>query len=606
MATTPWQVEAKNRLETENQVEMQSQVESQGQVEPQSVSIQDADSLSRYVELILDTSQDLRNELRYSEALSLLTLPSSIGIDPLASATLLHQRGVILLEMGYYKIAAEEMQSSISLLNTLDEPESTANVYNSLGTLYHAIEDYDRAIRFYNRAEEILQREDVSRFTSPDELRFKILINSAITLTRQEKFEEATNGYSLALSVAEQMGDSLNLAAALYNQGNLLLQAQSPERAKPYFLRSMEISSLIDNSYGRLINLTGLGVTELQLQSFEPSLRLLMDALRIAEENDLKAEKKHIFDLLSTLYGDMQKNELQEEFAEQTKLLADSLLTKEDQMEILTLASNLELELEQREIAEKERELKLLQSRTTWFNTLFVFLLLMSISLIVHFRRRDNKYSQLYKILLDSVQDTDVGKTSPKSGTALAESDPESVSVGENPTDDPLPKEEAPIASFKKDVHNESIQDVQETDTQDLADDDLDIFEKNKKLEVLYDAIVQKLLDESMYKNAELTLQDLSAAVGSNNRYVSEAINIVGNLSFYDLVNGYRVQHACDLLIRHGRETMSTYEIMEESGFRNAATFYRVFKKECGMTPSQLRRQHLKKSGLVIEPTANE
>ena len=488
------------------------------------------------------------------------------------------------------------MQSSISLLNTLDEPESTANVYNSLGTLYHAIEDYDRAIRFYERAEEILQREDVSRFTSPDELRFKILMNSAISLTRQEKFEDATNGYSSALSVAEQMGDSLNIAAVLYNQGNLLLQAQSPERAKPYFLRSMEISSLIDNSYGRLINLTGLGVTELQLQSFEPSLRLLMDALRIAEENDLKAEKKHIFDLLSTLYGDMQKNELQEEFAEQTKLLADSLLTKEDQMEILTLASNLELELEQREIAEKERELKQLQSRTTWFNTLFVFLLLISISLVVHFRRRDNKYSQLYKILLDSVQESDVGKISPKASAALAESDPEFVSVSEMPTgDDPLPTEEAPIASFKKDVHNESIQNVQETEPQDLADDDLDLLEKNKKLETLYDAIVQKLLDESMYKNAELTLQDLAAAVGSNNRYVSEAINNAGNLSFYDLVNGYRVQHACDLLIRQGKETMSTYEIMEESGFRNAATFYRVFKKECGMTPSQLRRQHLKK-----------
>ena len=497
---------------------------------------------------LLETSEALRNELRYSEALSVLDLFQFQDEESVLKARVLLQRGVILLEMGYFKLSAEELLHSLEVVKSLDEPQLTADIYNSLGTLYHAIGDYERAIRFYRLADDLNKN---------DELAFKVQINTSISLTRLQRFEEAINGYNKALELAEQIGDSLDISAVLYNIGNLQLQAESPERAKPYFERSMAIAELINHPYGKLSNLIGQGVAELQLDQFDASLELLLNSLKIAEESDLTSEKRHIFDLLSILYGEMQDDDLQQVFADRTQQLANSLLSTEDQLEILRLASTLELDIQQSITNQKETELEQLRIRNTWFTLLFSLLLLTSLSFTVYYRKRNAKFSSLYKEL----QQKEVPQTPPETHTP-------------------------PITQTTPKTHTTS----NVTEVDDGPDQD-------SKMEEIYKSILHQLEEEELYKNADLSLQDLASAIGSNNRYVSEAINHVSNAGFYDLVNRYRVDHALRILSNYKKDEISTFEIMERSGFRNSATFYRVFKKEIGMTPSQYRRQHAKNTG---------
>lgn len=485
---------------------------------------------------LLETSEALRNELRYSEALSILDLFQFQDEESVLKARVLLQRGVILLEMGYFKLSAEELLYSLEVVESLDEPQLTADIYNSLGTLYHAIGDYERAIRFYRLADDLNKN---------DELAFKVQINTSISLTRLQRFEEAINGYNKALELAEQIGDSLDISAVLYNIGNLQLQAESPERAKPYFERSMAIAELINHPYGKLSNLIGQGVAELQLDQFDASLELLLNALKIAEESDLTSEKRHIFDLLSILYGEMQDDDLQQVFADRTQQLANSLLSTEDQLEILRLASTLELDIQQSITNQKETELEQLRIRNSWFTLLFSLLLLTSLSFTVYYRKRNAKFSSLYKEL----QQKEVPQTPPETYTPLS---------------------------------------IMETD---------DGPDQASKMEEIYKSILHQLEEEELYKNVDLSLQDLATSIGSNYRYVSEAINYAGNSGFYDLVNRYRVKNAMKLLTQFNKNEISTFEIMEQSGFRNSATFYRVFKLEIGMTPSQFRRQHAKNMG---------
>lgn len=98
--------------------------------------------------------------------------------------------------------------------------------------------------------------------------------------------------------------------------------------------------------------------------------------------------------------------------------------------------------------------------------------------------------------------------------------------------------------------------------------------------------------DTKIYQNPKLSLQMLSEALEVSTRYISFAINQGQDKNFFDFVNDYRIEEAKKLLLGNKTSQWTVAAVSKEAGFNSRDAFYRAFKKNCGMTPTQYRKAH--------------
>lgn len=117
-----------------------------------------------------------------------------------------------------------------------------------------------------------------------------------------------------------------------------------------------------------------------------------------------------------------------------------------------------------------------------------------------------------------------------------------------------------------------------------------------EKADTLYLQIVEKLVKEEIYRNADYTARQLAKDLKTNSRYISAVIKTRFNTNFSQLVNMYRIRYAASLLEKKLMCNVTVDDIGFASGFSNKQSFYTAFKKMKGTTPSLYRKQRLKKN----------
>ncbi len=95
-----------------------------------------------------------------------------------------------------------------------------------------------------------------------------------------------------------------------------------------------------------------------------------------------------------------------------------------------------------------------------------------------------------------------------------------------------------------------------------------------------------------LFLKTELTLQDIADQLNIPAYQVSQAINEGLKKTFYDLVNGYRVEEAKRLLVDPKRRNNKMLAVAFDAGFNSKTTFNTVFKKFTGFTPTDFKEQH--------------
>ncbi len=89
---------------------------------------------------------------------------------------------------------------------------------------------------------------------------------------------------------------------------------------------------------------------------------------------------------------------------------------------------------------------------------------------------------------------------------------------------------------------------------------------------------------DQLFRDANLSLMGLSQHVGVTTNYVSQTLNAHLGISFFDFVNGWRVEASKPMIVQGDQPiTLIAYE----AGFNSRSSFYTAFKKNTGMTPSQ-------------------
>lgn len=107
------------------------------------------------------------------------------------------------------------------------------------------------------------------------------------------------------------------------------------------------------------------------------------------------------------------------------------------------------------------------------------------------------------------------------------------------------------------------------------------------QIEDIYTRLLTFIQEEKPYRQAEISLKQLSDNLQLSQHLISQVINQKFEKSFPDLMNYYRVEEAKIMLKDQNNLNLSIEGIGLECGFNSPATFYRAFKKHAGSTPSQ-------------------
>jgi AraC-like DNA-binding protein len=133
------------------------------------------------------------------------------------------------------------------------------------------------------------------------------------------------------------------------------------------------------------------------------------------------------------------------------------------------------------------------------------------------------------------------------------------------------------------DIHSEETNADTPGPSKTKNDGALDESTRNSLLSI----VRQKMQDERLFMDNQLTLSRLAEKVGVSTHHLSEVLNQQDGKNFYRFVNEYRVEFFCDRLREDPR--VKNLELALFAGFSSKSTFNAVFKQLTNQTPTQYR-----------------
>ncbi len=94
------------------------------------------------------------------------------------------------------------------------------------------------------------------------------------------------------------------------------------------------------------------------------------------------------------------------------------------------------------------------------------------------------------------------------------------------------------------------------------------------------------MVDEKIYLNHTLTLEELAGQLNTSKNNLSWLLNNVEKCNFYDYINKYRVNAFIDKIRKGEHQKHTLLALSLDSGFNSKSTFNKAFKAQTNETPS--------------------
>ena len=446
--------------------------------------------------------------------------------------------------------------------------------FNSEGFAYLLINDINNALKMYD-----LSLKEVKNTT----LKNLILHNIGTTLFQLKKYNEAIEYYNeaLALGKRENSLNALEYASLEGNIGATYLQIKNYKQSIIHLNTSLQIGVFTPTDRGVLYN--NLGVAYLAIDSIPRAKLFLIKALALFDTLylvDLKVgalnslatlylkQKNHIelqkvINKIVSLIGSVQSQYIavdsyrllsefyethkayQESFVylKKWKLLNDSLMSKEN----ISAFNEFQAKYQ---IVKKDQLIQIQISNIKNKNKILVFagiaatVLLISLALILLIYRKKNL---AYKFIV-------------KQNLALLNLHKSGV------LDDDFRDKSV------NNMENESIKYSQSN------------LSEEAKMAILsrFEMLIQI---DKVFIEPDLTLNSLAEKCMTNRTYLSQILNEKYNMNFNSLINKYRVEEAMRKMA-DADFNIPLKALYSHLGFNSNSTFYEVFRKHTGTSPS--------------------
>ncbi|HEY7906006.1 MAG TPA: tetratricopeptide repeat protein, partial [Wenzhouxiangella sp.] len=406
------------------------------------------------------------------------------------------------------------------------------------------LEDWDQAIEHYTEAIEIYQ---TLGYVSDQ---ISVLANLGPSYRANGEPQKALQVY---LEGIEALGDldSPDLSAQFQmNLGNLYVDLGQVDEALQALGQSMVICEQQGFSFCVMLNHLNMGYAHYINQDYANALAAYDLAGEALERLPDPYVERQLMDNYADLYKDLGDYEQALSYADRYHALDRQLINEESKVAAEEIQTRYETELKDAELLIQAEQIQRQQAQLR-FGVIAAAGLVLALAVVIFFLSfRAKTLQSLYERNQDLLTQNEVNQRLAEQ-RMLAE----------------------PMA-----VENDE---TTESASQSLAQ--------------VFDRVTDALQREAIYRDPNLSLNDLASHVASNSTYVSNAISQVANTNFNNLVNYYRIMDARRQLNQLGPEAQIA-SLVHHCGFNSKASFYRAFSKYVGMTPSQYI-QRLKASG---------
>jgi AraC-like DNA-binding protein len=102
--------------------------------------------------------------------------------------------------------------------------------------------------------------------------------------------------------------------------------------------------------------------------------------------------------------------------------------------------------------------------------------------------------------------------------------------------------------------------------------------------------VLQKMQNDKIFLDSEMTLKKMAAMVGANTSSLSKTLNKDLGMGFNDFINYFRIEEAKKIMLADDQNEWDMVDICYEVGFNSMSSFYRIFKMHSGTTPVEFQR----------------
>ena len=129
-------------------------------------------------------------------------------------------------------------------------------------------------------------------------------------------------------------------------------------------------------------------------------------------------------------------------------------------------------------------------------------------------------------------------------------------------------------------------------------------FDLSAKNQELFERIMDVLETEKLFLNPDLDQNTIIKIIGTNKKYLYEAVTQNSDLNFRGIINRLRINEAKSIIEQKimNQEEINFSSIFSECGFNSNSSFYRTFKTTTGITPHEYAIEYKKEfaGGVVL------
>jgi AraC-like DNA-binding protein len=110
---------------------------------------------------------------------------------------------------------------------------------------------------------------------------------------------------------------------------------------------------------------------------------------------------------------------------------------------------------------------------------------------------------------------------------------------------------------------------------------------RQESSELLHSQLASLMREEKLYRQPELSLNDLAARLNTQPNHLSQVINEREVKNFFDYINTLRVEEFRRIARNPENRKLTLFALAQECGFNSKSSFNRYFKKVTGQSPSE-------------------
>ncbi|KGN92474.1 histidine kinase [Porphyromonas gulae] len=302
---------------------------------------------------------------------------------------LLLKYATVATHAGRYSNAITALEEIMRLLKGQNDNIILARTYMQIGIVFFFQEKWDDALVFYQRALQIAQK-------GKEETGISIAYNNIANIYQKKgNTKEAYSYYNKALDIQRANGDSTSMCNSLMNIGTIIINEKKPKESYKPLREAFTIASKINNVEIQALCYAHLAYYYAWRSEYGKANEVLTIAENLARHAGYNQTRLAILDIASSIYAEYGLYSLAYECQKRSKILADSIATKQMQEKIMEFDIRFKSKEKEAEIALKNQELQLARKLHIAFTIISTLMVAIIIALIIYTARRYRQNKRL-------------------------------------------------------------------------------------------------------------------------------------------------------------------------------------------------------------------